>query len=621
MGNVFVAKTDESNAPPAKKQKSNYSDVVFELKEVTRMTSPGCWTLGDSDLTDTNSVVGFPQPDCMVRLSHCRMFNSTGSTNDTELLFFRKETVEYFNNLSTSLPRSKATLYAEYGSPGIGKTITLITYICHEMTGPNRKDGDAALFYRILDKSYVLVYQMNGVCYIAKVLIVNASVVIEYALSAKFNVLYVVCDGGTKENNGLDVVERISTMFPDARVFLSSSMSGSIPSSKPKKIFTVKPWKYDTYQVMIKDDRFFNAYKNNLISEGAKRALDADSIAAGGEAYDWDALLYSDNTVWTTEMKECVLREKFTVAGHSARWMFALSYEEAISDIQRYANSVTNAENMMNGLMGQSSDQFVNHMFSQFDPGSTFTSEVCARTLLTICELTHITKMTNMCTHRQSHPALDGIVLEMDALYYLKKGILDSRCYMYASAASVAAPLAPVSSQTRKSKHGASKASTAATSSVSVPAVPPFGSVENRYSVPKWESFPSVATWTGPNVPTEVPECGIAFIPDVFNNGGFDFVVLRLNEQKQVCAEFVQVTRGKEHDLRIFYMDWFIDTFNSSDNVAKTHRIQVAKVTILCPAKTVHEFTKPTHAKVIGKLTDYGWDLSKLEIVAFIRSA
>lgn len=157
----------------------------------------------------------------------------------------------------------------------------------------------------------------------------------------EFNILYFVCDGGSR-NNELDVVARTSTMFPDARVFFSSSISGSIPSSMHKTIFTVEPWKYETYQRMIKDDRFFNAYKNNLISERAKNALDADAIAGGGVAYDWDALLHSDDSVWTAEMKECVLHEKYIVAGHSARWMVALSYGDVLMNIEYYANSMSN---------------------------------------------------------------------------------------------------------------------------------------------------------------------------------------------------------------------------------------------------------------------------------------
>ena len=561
------------------------------LKNLVPMSAPKYWTafvpqgvgapLGQvvpATAPKDTTTIGFPLLHSMVIVNHFDQFHCTKSDGDTQVLFMRQETVDYLTFLNSSTTR----IVFVNGPSGAGKTSSLLLWIQHRLSLGNVVIGSKAVWFNVDTHTIIVITRTANGCTVGDF---DVHIGESVDISAIFDtlLLYVVLDGCVRSNEKdlqiqVEHLHRNST----AKIFVTTSISFTFMDDPESETVYVEPWKHETYHLMVQDDDFFRTIKRNLVSVRAREALDD----AQGTPLDWDTLLNS-NIAWDQAMKTYVMKDKFEVAGHSCRWMFGVPYKRVIEQIRQRTDRVASIGDVLDGTIEELYDCLRCSFQSASDEGArvaTFTSNYIARALLRLCDTRFLQMATQSCTRRDANPSLDEILLELDVLHCLKTGGLDYMIkfcsdYVYAH---------PV----------------------------------HRYNVPpdSVRTFKSASGWTGPTMEVDITS-GTAFIPDVFNNGGFDCVVIRRTNDV-VTAEFLQVIRAKRHGLRFYFMHNFITVFNATAIIPAADHITHAKVTIIGGKESVQQFQVPAQAQIIGSLQNFGgWTAAQLEIASFMRTS
>jgi hypothetical protein len=282
---------------------------------------------------------------------------------------------------------------------------------------------------------------------------------------------------------------------------------------------------------------------------------------------------------YTAEQKADLVQKKFAISGFSARWTFDITAEKAVELSIINMQRCSDPRVLVNGIQGCRSTDAVNHLVFSFGAGkSAIVSSFVCRSLAVKCESQFIVAAYQASAMTKNH-AFDGWVLELDVLFHIRKNLMTDKIKL----------LGP-RGQFLDIDNDSFQCSEA------IEFVEPFATSEEITSYP-------VNCW---------------FIPRKFNNGGFDAVQLLQCEEGQYKLRFLQITRAKTHGLKLHFMKSFTDAYNAAvDEVLRATAVEIIIVTDMHSAK---DFVTPTHAQVVGSLSEYNWNLSDLVVAGFNKT-
>jgi len=160
--------------------------------------------------------------------------------------------------------------------------------------------------------------------------------------------------------------------------------------------FHATSWRWEELQKACESNEFFAFVKPKLISNDS---MDLD------------------------DLKVHVLEERFSLAGGSVRWMFGKTEKEVEDDIRNAIARCGDLENLLKGLQGFNSMFAVNHLLGRGANGEHFIiSRWTSYQIATQCSLAFL-QYAMKHPLRETNPAFDGWLFEVDFLHQLKGAI------------------------------------------------------------------------------------------------------------------------------------------------------------------------------------------------------
>jgi len=150
-----------------------------------------------------------------------------------------------------------------------------------------------------------------------------------------------------------------------------------LPNSSERRMFYLREESLISWKAL--GEQYFIACKNDLFLKGVEKNL------SGGE---------------NLEEK---IDNKFFLAGGSARWMFGMTENNAVKDINNWIQTACDMELLVKGMMGDRSKQAVNHLLScDKNQRSFIVSEYVAREISERCEASFIVSAASISSLPQS---------------------------------------------------------------------------------------------------------------------------------------------------------------------------------------------------------------------------
>ena len=261
-----------------------------------------------------------------------------------------------------------------------------------------------------------------------------------------------------------------------------------------QKSYTVNGWKEAEYLEACSDDDFYNLIKANM------------------QTGDFSQDELDDRT-----MRGEVAAAKYHLAGSCARWMFQFPAEQLLS--QDGAGSIethiarSSKEQVDSGFRGDRSVTEVNHLLSRIDGKVVIVSQYVANLL--VWRHGEALLKQALLLLGDSNPAMDGVLMEMDFMLRLGRSTPEQKVPINLIMEG-AEPEPALQSGGKKVKF---RLSTFDTASFTV----------------------ADEDW---------------FVPQLFNNGGFDCVQYRVGK-----LVFVQVTRSATHSFNLKWYEKFRSAF------------------------------------------------------------
>lgn len=467
---------------------------------------------------------------------HFNYFRSYDS-DASNLLYLRSSTLYLFHQLA------EKTFLIVLGSPGIGKSITVWTWLCTRMT--SAPSGRSAMWVSLPEESAVKFSdgEMSRCCgKFEESMIADIDVLVLDGLKSSdwnswFGLALRACSSGCK----VILVTSAQVKVDEGQVLRKGGSQ-----------VLMQPWSLEEYQEACKYDPFFQRVVGNL----------------GGTV----------GASYSAEEKSDLVERKYATSGFSARWTFDITEEKAVESSITAIDRCSDPRALLNGIQGSRSTDAVNHLVFSFGAGkSAVVSSFVCRKLAAKCDRQfivaayHASAMTN-------NPAFDGWVLELDVLYHIRKDQMANKVKVLGTDGQFL-----------------DRDDSFQCSEVIEFVDRFFDSADRRTRYP-------VHCW---------------FIPRKFNNGGFDAVQLRC-EGGQYRLRFLQVTRAKTHGLKLHFMKSFADAFNAAvDEDLRATAVEIVIVTAMHSAK---DFVIPTHAQVVGSLSEYSWSLCDLIVAGFDKT-
>eukprot|EP00657_Telonema_sp_P-1_P005311 TRINITY_DN225_c0_g1_i1.p1 TRINITY_DN225_c0_g1~~TRINITY_DN225_c0_g1_i1.p1 ORF type:complete len:615 (+),score=105.31 TRINITY_DN225_c0_g1_i1:182-2026(+) len=444
------------------------------------------------------------------------------------------------------------------GPPGTGKSIAVWTWACSQANA-----GSSVSWFHLTATHFVFAVQVGPKD--MKSCEFRYSELTHFIKRVKTDIL--VIDGLTQEkietlSSGLLWLRDKEARKKSRRgrkLVMTSSQQLSLPSQDTQalKIKTASTcgWTLADYQDALGDDDFWREVYPKLIEPS--------------ESAD-------DFLTWTREARCALVEHKFFWAGFSARWMWALSLEEAIEDIDtQYSRMGTDVDKWLNGLGGQRNSQAVNHMFTCLSGSSDYlvVSQYVTRRMAQDCDLDlRFIKAATAQAAKLGNQAFDGWVFEMDFFAQQRLAQKNSQPLLVTN------------------KDG----------------------VQEQWQVVRTESFNKIVDLAKI---TEVAD-GLWLNPQKWNQGGFD--VAYLNLSPKCCLGIVQITLASTHALKLQYAIDLIETLKAAEVP-----IEEIHVVVLLPAG--HDcFTLGSvysqKAKTILEFYPDGWNSENLHVRYLARS-
>jgi DNA polymerase III delta prime subunit len=350
-------------------------------------------------------------------------------------------------------------------------------------------------------------------------------------------------------------------------------------------------------------DEYYAAMKNDVLFESVKELLDAIPAISVSQQFEEEEEMSlaqpekkksrEEERDFILEKRKALIDAKYFFAGGSARWMFGFPTSKVMEVIQRAIRSVSSFSALFSNDIGDCSSSAVNQLCSRTVDGKCFiVSDYAVRQLFKekIVERDFIVKAYHMirgAADGRFNPALDGWILELDCIYCLKNSDLRDKMRFTINESSRA--LNPVFAPFPHSDmiYFHSTAQSAADLSSTLPGGDFF------------EQF----HW---------------FIPEIFNQGGFDFVqYFRPKIKDTVYLRFVQVTRSTTDQMKFEYMISFANTLNEIFKIRNINlKVTLVEIIMLIPEEIIDQAPLPKDWKVTGyprvdPLEKYGCKITK----------
>jgi len=316
--------------------------------------------------------------DNFIKLNHLDICGLSG--NSTGIFWIREEWKQLWNSLATKKN------YLISGPPGCGKS-SLIWWWCLSQSKP--------VFWVHFTKSGCI-----SIC------IINNSTITPYVITnSNFEIPsdseLIVFDGITDASQLGPGVSFNLTQDKPAQFIAVSSLQVYVPQEElnvsQMSIIACNGWTFEEYQSTCQNQNFLRFVSNKLAD--SKEELNIN-----------------------TSILEDILQEKFFLAGHSARFMFNFTIEEARQDISKNLERINSVDQLTKGLNGNGSDDTVNHLFSKIDFKTVLVSQYVTREL---SKKNYENFIKTLTIHSKSlnNGSFDGWVFQMDFLETLRKAV------------------------------------------------------------------------------------------------------------------------------------------------------------------------------------------------------
>jgi hypothetical protein len=322
-------------------------------------------------------------------------------------------------------------------------------------------------------------------------------------------------------------VESVSSVF-----IVTSLQSSKVFQGFAVKAIHVDPWSLNDY--------FYMCQNSPTLKDWVLEFFQRDLYIPERERLGLES---ADNRL------SFLLQRKFYYAGGNARWMFDLTIAEIMEDVRRaveFANDDTVFFDLQVGTAGMDA---VNRLVCSLPTGERiFASDYIIRFLLhqnpLDRQLQSFIRFVNATNDIRPNPALNGWVFEIDFVHHVLNNLGGLAKYFFMYEGTVKQP-----------------------SVLRVHKVTIFEKDELEEEM-----------FTRPLL-----EADNWFIPRTFNQGGFDAVHLVHVKNHQFSFRFYQIARGKKHDLKIHFMDHFLECFIQSmeKHIEAPFRIEIVSYEII----------------------------------------
>jgi hypothetical protein len=401
-------------------------------------------------------------------------------------------------------------------------------------------------------------------------------------------------DGATAKNEELLRIVFSHVKFENTSVRVVSPLQ---MSSKLLKMFgfwreRVRGWTLAEYHQACEDPEFFLRVLPNLLTKSEEILLAPAPTPGGAGTTVFNA--------YTAEQRGDLVRRKYGLAGHSARWMWDMDFADVQADITANIEAISDIQAMFNMSPGEKAASIRNTLIQRdpngdpkVDDNLVFTSGFVARAIAAknpgwLPEL-------HQLASRVGNAAMQSHAVEADFLYAARHGRLTNRV-RYVQGPGDALPQVLEEEETcggdeMVELHPA-----------------PTGRVvnerpDNTYSPTlqnTWVSFYyDVLDPRRPNV-ARVHNAGTWMIPEVPNQGGFDAAQLCIPDGSAPYLRFVEITVQLNHSIKVDFMRTFLASLNTIRAEAGLPDINHIEIVVILPDDIAVWHTAPSSWKLRG---------------------
>ncbi len=408
---------------------------------------------------------------------------------DTLMLFARKQVVELWNDLDlflTEMGLGEKKVFSTHGSPGVGKSCAVWAW-CLQIAWQKQLE---VLWVHVdkLTKATCIQKRGNDWC------TCRASPS-ELSLILENSPAKVVAFDGYEYDMPLYKIclpHLLSEKYPERKIVIVTSLGAGL---QPKhlglrfeefKQFEMEPWTLEQFLCACKSSAFFDS---------VRKYFDVD------ESRSPDA-----------EMVEALVKQKYYIAGASARWMFQNSTRDVKEIIRGLLEEFCDYTSLMTFTVGLQSSKSNNHLLLKFrdtgGPKTFFVSQYALDCALQRWGSGTDIKYAYSLAEKHKNPAFLGWVVQFDFFDQIK----------------IAASLTD----------GRNK-------------IPVFAANETSedWTVDKVIDFDSKALVLNP----DDWKVNHWMLPELWNQAGYDAACLVPRTDGKLCLKIVQITKAQQHSL------------------------------------------------------------------------
>jgi hypothetical protein len=318
--------------------------------------------------------------------------------NPEKPLFFRREAAELWNVLDSFAEKREKNGLDILGSPGVGKSCEVWSWLCcQHVKYVEAEHNFFALWVHIslqtAPKCVILNKQQMCWRYVS----------LDEAndLLKKVQVKFLVLDGYRGNE--------------DRFVKLRESAYLNLQSGNDLQIITVMSM---AQKMSSEDNRVLGIDTHEVGPWTQDEQVEACAHPAFLQ-FVQEKLTHSGDPISPDQVKD-VVGKKHYYAGGSAQWMFALTFEEMLVDIEYHLSRISNASVLLNGFVGVTSQH---HLMTRYKKDKSFrlflASKYVASCLLSTCEASVYRMAYNMAA-QNGFPAFLDWVVEFDFISQMK---------------------------------------------------------------------------------------------------------------------------------------------------------------------------------------------------------
>ena len=330
-------------------------------------------------------------------------------------LLFRQEAADLWDALDKFESETDSkTGFDVQGSPGVGKSSGVWAWLCYQYS--KRKIANPAAG----GEAFAVWIHMRPelatrVVVLEKESIFWTDMTMDLAVSflESFDARFLVLDGYRRDGVQHSKLREVAFMKKQTSVcqFLTvRSMAVKIYSTENKICgigwYEVCPWSLEQYQKAASYPEFLTIVQSKL---SASNGLSAGEVMM-------------------------LIEKKYYYAGGNARWMFSMSQEELLAEIDVQFAGVSNVEDLLRGRVGVTSAVSSNHLLVRYKSGQRFTvfiiSKFVASLLLSGSE-TAVYKIMYSMAMQQANPSFLGWVVEFDFISQLRQCAVEGKKFLF----------------------------------------------------------------------------------------------------------------------------------------------------------------------------------------------